>query len=219
MEAKPERQPGPRLRVRSARKEDLYELARVYLRAFPESPRAFGSPHLSPLAVADVMRVPLLADPGSLLVAHAPGGEVVGYIIAVTDASLLLSAALFRGLALRWVCRWLRGRYRLSPRGALTLLRDKLRVRDAWQKGGEEVPARILSLAVDPEWQGRGIGEQLLEAARQRLRELGRLRVQLEVRPENLPARRLYEKLGFSVVGEFADTRGRWLTMLGSTQE
>jgi len=53
----------------------------------------------------------------------------------------------------------------------------------------------------------------LLEAALQRLREPGRPRVRLEVRPENLPARRLYKKHGFTVVGEFADSRGRWVVM------
>ena len=217
MAVKPERQPGPRVRMRSARKEDLYDVARVYLRAFPDSLRALHSPQLSALAVGDVMRAPLLADPGSLLVAHAPAGEIVGYVIAVTDASLVLHAVLFRWLVPKWLVRWLRGRYHLSPRGAWALLRDLLHLRGTARMRDADVPARIISLAVDPDWQGRGIGEQLLEAAFQRLRELGRTEVRLEVRPENLAARRLYEKLGFRPVGEFRDTRGPWIVMVAST--
>ena len=207
----------PRIRIRSARKEDLYDTARVYLRAFPDTLRAIESPRLSALAVADVMRAPMLADSGSILIAHAPGGEVVGYVIAVGDASTIPHVAIFRGLLLKWLFRWLRGRYRLSPRGALALLRDKFHARQAWRMGDTEIPSRILSLAVDPDWQGRGIGEQLLEAALQRLRELGRTRVRLEVRPENQAALRLYQKLGFTAVGEFTDTRGRWIVMVANT--
>jgi len=56
MAIKPGRQPGPRVRMRSARKEDLYDVARVYLRAFPDSLTALHSPQLSALAVGDVMR-------------------------------------------------------------------------------------------------------------------------------------------------------------------
>jgi len=134
-------------------------------------------------------------------------------VIAVTDASLVLHATLFRGL----IPRWLRGRYHLSPRGAWALLRDVLHLRVATRMKDADVPARIISLAVDPDWQNRGIGEQLLEAAFQRLRELGRTEVRLEVRPENLAARRLYEKLGFRPVGEFRDTRGPWIVMVAST--
>ncbi len=217
MAVKPEEQPGPRVRMRSARKEDLYDIARVYLRAFPDSLRALHSPQLSALAVGDVMRAPLLADPGCLLVAHAPAGEIVGYVIAVTDVSLVLHAILFRWLVPKWLVRWLRGVYHLSPRGAWALLRDALHLRGAARMRDADVPARLLSLAVDPDWQNRGIGEQLLETAFQRLRELGRPRVRLEVRPENLPARRLYEKTGFAAVGEFSDTRGRWIVMVAST--
>lgn len=212
MATRPDHQPKPRARLRPARQEDLYEIARVYLRAFPDSRHEFHSPDLSPLAVADALLVPLLAEPGNLLLAHTPAGEIVGYLAAVTDASLLLPTVLRRGLLFRWLGRWLRGRYHLPLRAALSLLRDKLHLRRNWREE-DATAARILSLAVAPEWQGRGLGEQLLEAALQRLRELGRPRVRLEVRPENLPARRLYEKHGFATVGEFTDSRGKWMVM------
>ena len=61
--------------------------------------------------------------------------------------------------------------------------------------------ADITNVAVHPEWQGNGIGFEML----QRLMELGKTRgverYTLEVRVSNAPAIRVYEKLGFSSVG------------------
>ncbi len=61
--------------------------------------------------------------------------------------------------------------------------------------------AHITTFAVRPDWRRRGIGERLLLA----LLDLARARqaheATLEVRPSNLPARRLYEKFGFRPVG------------------
>jgi len=205
----------PKPRYRAATKEDLYEVGRVYLRAFPESPRSFASPQLTPLAVGDVMRAALEADPGSIIVAQAPAGEIVGYVIAVAEVANLLHVALFRGLVLRWLWRWVRGLYRLSLTGALLLARDKLRLRRARPAPGtEDCAARIVSLAVDPDWRRCGVGTQLLFAGLQRLRALGRSFVRLEVRPDNLTARHLYQTAGFREVGQFDDTRGSWIVMM-----
>lgn len=61
--------------------------------------------------------------------------------------------------------------------------------------------AEVLTLAVHPAWQGRGLGRRLMEGA---LRELYARRVDklfLEVDEGNVPAIRLYERLGFETVG------------------
>lgn len=57
--------------------------------------------------------------------------------------------------------------------------------------------ARIYSLAVDERAQGRGVGRKLIEAALACAAEAGCMRLSLEVRPDNDPARTLYRKCGF----------------------
>ncbi|MDX1358780.1 MAG: GNAT family acetyltransferase [Clostridia bacterium] len=55
----------------------------------------------------------------------------------------------------------------------------------------------INSLAVLPEFRGRGHGEKLVKHALDVLKELGAPKVNLLIRPTNLKVRAFYEKLGF----------------------
>ena len=57
----------------------------------------------------------------------------------------------------------------------------------------------LLNLAVLREQRGKGIAQALLDALDAKMKDLPELF--LEVAESNLPARRLYEKNGFSVVG------------------
>jgi ribosomal-protein-alanine N-acetyltransferase len=59
----------------------------------------------------------------------------------------------------------------------------------------------VTNLAVDPAWRGEGIGRLLLATLLVRHRAVGARRAFLEVRPDNVEARRLYEGLGFHQVG------------------
>ena len=67
----------------------------------------------------------------------------------------------------------------------------------------------IANLAVHPEFRGRGIGALLV---RDLLNDVSGCELAtLEVREGNIPARKLYEKLGFSVVGirtKYYETEG-----------
>jgi ribosomal-protein-alanine N-acetyltransferase len=58
----------------------------------------------------------------------------------------------------------------------------------------------VSTLAVHPEWQGRGLGELLLLALLDRGAELKACRATLEVRVSNVSAQQLYRKYGFEVV-------------------
>jgi GNAT superfamily N-acetyltransferase len=61
-----------------------------------------------------------------------------------------------------------------------------------------------LAIAVVPSKRGHGIGEELLEALLAKAREAGYPALSLNVEPGN-PARKLYERFGFEVVGESDD--------------
>jgi [ribosomal protein S18]-alanine N-acetyltransferase len=61
--------------------------------------------------------------------------------------------------------------------------------------------AHITTFATRSTWRGQGIGERLLLALLDLAAARGANEATLEVRPSNTPARRLYEKFGFRVVG------------------
>ncbi len=67
-----------------------------------------------------------------------------------------------------------------------------------WANGGW----MIGNVVVDPDYRGRGIGRALMQACLMDAERKGGSWVGLEVRANNLPARTLYESLGFTVVGE-----------------
>ncbi|HSA57854.1 MAG TPA: GNAT family N-acetyltransferase [Gemmatimonadaceae bacterium] len=85
------------------------------------------------------------------------------------------------------------------------------------RKLGKPVPRRdtseakrfgILSVAVDPTFQGHGVGHALMEDAEQEARRLGVPRMSLTVHPENEQAVRFYEHQGWY---RALDARGRWI--------
>lgn len=60
--------------------------------------------------------------------------------------------------------------------------------------------ASLFNLAVDPDFQRRGVGRQLLVALTEQLLARDVMTLWLEVRASNLPAIRLYESLDFNQV-------------------
>ncbi len=61
--------------------------------------------------------------------------------------------------------------------------------------------ARLYSIAVAPSARGGGLGETLLSAIEKISRARRRDAMRLEVREENKPAQRLYERLGYRRIG------------------
>lgn len=60
----------------------------------------------------------------------------------------------------------------------------------------------IHSLAVSPDAYGRGIAQHMVDFCIETARDRGFPAVRLDVVPDNHPARRLYEKMGFAFAGE-----------------
>jgi ribosomal-protein-alanine N-acetyltransferase len=66
-------------------------------------------------------------------------------------------------------------------------------------KGVDEL--HLLNVTVAPDWQGRGLGNELLDAVQAHGQALGLPMLWLEVRESNHRARALYRRRGFSEVG------------------
>ena len=58
------------------------------------------------------------------------------------------------------------------------------------------------TLATDPDVQGKGIGRQMVEYCIDYAKSHGYKAVRLDVVPDNIPARKLYEKCGFQYLGD-----------------
>lgn len=62
--------------------------------------------------------------------------------------------------------------------------------------------AHITNVAVDPDYQGQGLGRRLMNELTSRVKALGVDSMTLEVRPSNTVAINLYTSLGFRSVGQ-----------------
>ncbi|MEE8390269.1 MAG: ribosomal protein S18-alanine N-acetyltransferase [Anaerolineae bacterium] len=75
--------------------------------------------------------------------------------------------------------------------------------------------AHISTIAVHPDWRGKGLGELLLLTAMEKALEQGASVVSLEMRPPNQVAQRLYHKYGFRFTGVhrgyYRDGEDAWL--------
>ena len=59
-------------------------------------------------------------------------------------------------------------------------------------------PARLYSIAVDPDYRGSGLARTLLDACLAEIRERGYRRMVLEVRANDAPVRAFYQRAGFA---------------------
>ena len=70
--------------------------------------------------------------------------------------------------------------------------------------------AYVRNLVVDPAWQGRQVGRRLLLGLAAELQKEGIFHWQLNVKPENVPAVRLYRRVGMERAWRSATFRGGW---------
>ncbi|MBQ9142517.1 MAG: GNAT family N-acetyltransferase [Lachnospiraceae bacterium] len=79
----------------------------------------------------------------------------------------------------------------------------------AWSKGLSEGEYMVChTLATAPQVYGKGIGRQMIEYCIAYAKERGFRAIRLDVVPDNVPAKRLYEKCGFVYVGDVDLERG-----------
>lgn len=80
--------------------------------------------------------------------------------------------------------------------------------------------AHVTTIAVHPDFRGRGLGKMLMNTLIDYAREQGADTMVLEVRPSNIPALNLYKSLGFRNIGwrknYYIETREDALVMMCS---
>ena len=198
---------------RNADPEDLSGIAELFLAAFPESIEHYVGHPIGPNAIEDAVAIALGAEPGAFLVAEV-GGRIAGYSFTPSKFSNLVRTALLGGRLLRMSWRWITGRYKIGLKPVKIAVRNWLNIWREARKEEHQAEARILSIAVHPDFQGMGIGTGLMRRGIAYLKEKGERTIRLEVRPENAAAVHVYEKLGFEAKGRTRDTQGEWLIML-----
>jgi glycosyltransferase involved in cell wall biosynthesis/ribosomal protein S18 acetylase RimI-like enzyme len=134
----------------------------------------------------------LVSDPDAVVVVADDNGVAIGFVAGVPD-----TGAFYR----RFVRRHGAGAgFAALPR----LIRPSV-LRRAWETlryegAGGEIPAELLSMAVDDAYRGRGVGYELGARFLEEMRDVGAVKV--VVGAENQVAIGVYRKVGFAVFGD-----------------
>jgi ribosomal-protein-alanine N-acetyltransferase len=199
--------------VGQAAPADIPAIAALFTVSFRESVLHHCGRLPKPQAMEDVFALVYEAEPAAALVARA-GGQTIGYCFAPTALPRLWLRAVLGGHIFRWAWRWLTGRYGFGLHPVRLIILNKLVFLRSAASPTKAANARILSIAVAPEWRGQGVAGALMAAAVAYFSARKAVRVRLEVRPDNAPAVKVYERFGFVAAGYTYDSQGPWLIML-----
>ncbi len=181
--------------IEAATSADVPAIAEVFARAFGEYRLALGCDTSTlarlwtPLIVARLSNWHVARVPRSGCSEAQP---IVGILALEAHGEVHESA----GHGLRTLAVW---RRELGTRGLLRACYALFPLGIAYvRRPPRSDELYVANLAVDPEYQNRGIGRQLLAAAVQRARERRYRRLSLHVAASNAPALHLYESAGFA---------------------
>ncbi|EAX47397.1 GCN5-related N-acetyltransferase [Thermosinus carboxydivorans Nor1] len=201
------------MRIEQATAADIPAIAAIFTECFKESVLHHCGGRLpKPQAMIDVFTLVYDTEPSAAFVAR-DGGAVVGYCFAPARLSRLWRRAVLSGALFRWGWRWVTGRYGFGLHPFKIIVLNKLAFLRSAVAPAKAADARILSIAVTKACRGRGVASALMDAALAYFRSCRVRRVRLEVRPDNAPAIRVYEKHGFVRGGVTYDSQGPWLIM------
>lgn len=200
--------------ITRAEPADIADIARLFTESFLDSVLHHCGGRLpKPLAMQDVFGLVYAAEPAAALVAKDMSGQLVGYCFAPVRLSRLWLKAFTGGHLCKWAWRWLTGRYGFGLHPVKVIVLNKLAFLRSAAVPAQAANARILSIAVATATRGRGVASALMREADGYFRANKAGRVRLEVRPDNKPAIRVYEKLGYYPGGTTEDSQGPWLIM------
>ncbi len=204
--------------ITRAVRSDIPAIAALFTESFYDSVIHHCGHLPKPQAMQDVFSLVYEAEPEAAFIAKEDG-RVVGYCFAPARLHSLWVRALVGGHLLKWAWRWLNGRYGVGLYPVKVILMNKIAFLRSSLKPQKAADARILSIAVASSHRGRKIATMLMKEALQYFRACRVGRVRLEVRPDNLPAIKVYRKLGFADGGFTADSQGEWLIMYKEMDE
>lgn len=192
-------------------KQDLPDVARIHLRAFPDSA-------LTALGAEAVRRYydwQLTGPHDSTSLGIRISGEMAGFCVGGVFrgalSGFLRANRLY--LILRVLSRpWLIGNplFRDRLRSGVRLLRRRAAKTQKQNSTPQAKPKSygILAIAVNPEFQGHGVGRSLMEEAESDARRRGFSRMHLSVNPGNSQAIRFYEGMGWFKSPRDSDWQG-----------
>lgn len=201
------------IQIGRAMPSDIPAIAALFTQAFEESVLHHCGRLPRPLAMEDVFTLVYQAEPAAAFLARNTDGVVVGYCFAPTRLSALWQHAIIHGHVFKWAWRWLTGQYGFGLYPVKVMALNKLAFLRSALTPTQAANARILSIAVAENYRGQGIAQALMQSANDYFTASGVTRVRLEVRPDNLPAVKVYEKSGYRSAGYTYDSQGPWLIM------
>ncbi|MBP2645536.1 MAG: rimI: ribosomal-protein-alanine acetyltransferase [Firmicutes bacterium] len=200
--------------IEIAKMADISAIASLFTESFKDSVlHHCGGKLPKPQAMRDVFLLVYQAEPTSAFVARTRQGKLVGYCFAPAALSRLWLKAIAGGHIFKWIWRWLSGQYGFGFYPLKIIVYNKFAFLRSAATPTKAANARILSIAVAKEARSQGVAGKLMSAALENFRAVGAKRVRLEVRPDNLPAIKVYHKQGFVEAGFTNDSQGPWLIM------
>lgn len=178
-------------KIRSYRPDDLESVYDICVRTGDNGGDARGQ-HVSDRLLGDVYAAPyVVLEPETARILDDGTGRAVGYIVGTRDTPEFVTR--FRQ---EWMPRTA-GLYSGDdwPIELLNNPESMLRPEIA------DYPAH-LHIDLLPDWQGKGLGRQLMSEFLAGLHAAGVLRVHLGVSPKNTGARAFYDRLGFKPIAE-----------------
>ncbi|MEL7564867.1 MAG: N-acetyltransferase [Dehalobacterium sp.] len=206
------------IEIREGSIEDAKAIGELYLKSFPESVELFfdtnNTARLNSIAASGfelVLRSACLS-----LTCYDRHSTLLGYCIVSTKNGLPLHRLLIPRNIWKTIRLCLTSFNKLRIKELIKLIQNNLcQIR----KTGDDTPkklngGRIISIAVHPKARGLGLGKALLTKALCFLEKNKVKATYLEVRPNNLPAKNMYEDVGFYKYGDTQDLQGPWLRMV-----